>query len=103
MEREPPSHDLLDHGGGTAGARGVAGFTELAPAVRVRVAPQGLLRRERNEGRPADFQQYADIYGAGEGQYPERFAISALVARLLSEQQAATARWAEWAEQVVSG
>jgi len=49
------------------------------------------------------FQQYADLYAAGEGQYPERFALSALVARLLSEQQAATARWAAWAEQVVAG
>ena len=43
------------------------------------------------------------MYGAGEGQHPERFALSALVARLLSEQQAATARWAVWAEQVLAG
>lgn len=49
------------------------------------------------------FQQFADLYDAGEGQYPQRFALSALVARLLSEQHAATARWATWAEQVVSG
>ena len=47
-------------------------------------------------------QRFADLYEAGEGQYPERFALSALVARLLGEQQAATARWAAWAEQVVS-
>ncbi len=49
------------------------------------------------------FQRVADPYERGEGQYPQRFALSALVARLLSEQQAATARWATWAEQVVSG
>jgi DNA-binding PadR family transcriptional regulator len=48
------------------------------------------------------FQRVADRYQAGEGQYPARFALSALVARLLSEQQAATARWAAWAEQLVS-
>lgn len=44
----------------------------------------------------------AERYDAGEGQYPERFALSALVARLLGEQQTATVRWADWAEQVVS-
>ena len=49
------------------------------------------------------FRRIAHIYGAGEGQYPERFGLSALAARLLTEQQAATARWAAWAEQVVSG
>jgi PadR family transcriptional regulator AphA len=48
------------------------------------------------------FLGIADLYGAGEGEYPERFALSALVGRLLCEQQAATARWAAWAEQVVS-
>jgi DNA-binding PadR family transcriptional regulator len=48
------------------------------------------------------WQRIADAYDAGEGQYPERFAVSALVARLLGEQQAATVRWAEWAERVVS-
>ena len=48
------------------------------------------------------FQRVADRYAAGEGQYRERFALSALVARLLSEQQAATTRWAAWAEQLVS-
>lgn len=44
----------------------------------------------------------ADRYEAREGQYPERFALSGLAARLLAEQQVATARWAAWAEQVVS-
>ena len=48
------------------------------------------------------FQRIADLYEAGEGQYPQRFALSALAARLLGEQQAATARWAAWAERLVS-
>jgi PadR family transcriptional regulator, regulatory protein AphA len=51
----------------------------------------------------AHFQRFADLYAAGGGRYPERFALSALVARLLSEQHAATARWAAWAEDVVTG
>jgi DNA-binding PadR family transcriptional regulator len=51
----------------------------------------------------AHFRHYADLYAASEGRYPERFGLSALAARLLGEQQAATARWAAWAEQVVSG
>jgi DNA-binding PadR family transcriptional regulator len=49
------------------------------------------------------WQRIADRYEAGEGQYPQRFALSALAARLLGEQQAVTARWAAWAEHVVSG
>jgi PadR family transcriptional regulator AphA len=49
------------------------------------------------------FLQFADVYEAGEGQYPDRFDLSALAARLLCEQQAATERWATWAEHVVSG
>ena len=48
------------------------------------------------------WQQTASRYESGEGQYPERFALSALVARLLGEQQTATLRWAQWAEQLVS-
>jgi DNA-binding PadR family transcriptional regulator len=48
------------------------------------------------------WQQIADRYEAGEGQNPARFALSALVARLLGEQQQATVRWAEWAEALVS-
>jgi DNA-binding PadR family transcriptional regulator len=48
------------------------------------------------------FQRIADLYERDEGQYPRRFALSALVVRLLAEQQAAALRWAEWAEQVVS-
>ena len=50
----------------------------------------------------AHFQRFAELYDAGEGQHPQRFALSALVARLLSEQHAATARWAAWAEGVVA-
>ena len=49
------------------------------------------------------YRQFAELYAAGEGRHPERFALSALVARLLGEQQAATERWARWAEQVVIG
>jgi DNA-binding PadR family transcriptional regulator len=49
------------------------------------------------------FQRVADEYDAGVGQYPERFGLSALVARLLGEQHAATVRWAAWAEHVVCG
>jgi len=48
------------------------------------------------------FLQFADVYEAGDGEYPERFDLSALAARLLCEQQIATARWAKWAEEVVS-
>ena len=51
----------------------------------------------------AHFRRIADLYERGEGEYPDRFALSALVARLLGEQQIATVRWADWAEQVVSG
>jgi len=48
------------------------------------------------------WQGIADSYDAGEGAYPHRFALTALVARLIGEQQAATVRWAAWAEAVVS-
>src|SRR5262245_2074379 len=49
------------------------------------------------------FLQFADVYEAGEGEYPDRFDLSALAARLLCEQQMVTARWADWAETLVSG
>jgi len=45
----------------------------------------------------------ADRYAAGAGEYPSRFALTGLAARLLLEQQAATLRWATWAETVVAG
>ena len=50
----------------------------------------------------AHWREIADFYDAGEGAYPNRFALTALVARLLGEQQAVTTRWAIWAERVVS-
>ncbi|HXJ66258.1 MAG TPA: PadR family transcriptional regulator [Actinomycetota bacterium] len=63
------------------------------------------IRALRDESLAAieHFRGFADLYDAGEGEYPERFDVSALVARLLCEQHAATARWATWAERVVSG
>jgi PadR family transcriptional regulator AphA len=48
------------------------------------------------------FLRIADQYAANEGEYPWRFALSGLAARLLMEQQAATLRWAKWAETVVA-
>lgn len=48
------------------------------------------------------FQQIADLYANNEGEYPNRFALSALVLRLLAEQHTATVRWATWAEQSIS-
>jgi DNA-binding PadR family transcriptional regulator len=49
------------------------------------------------------FLRIADRYAANDGEYPWRFGLSGLAARLLMEQQAATLRWARWAEQVVAG
>jgi DNA-binding PadR family transcriptional regulator len=49
------------------------------------------------------FQRVTDPYERGDGQHPERFALSALAARLIAEQHVTTARWAAWAEDVVSG
>src|SRR5262245_13078540 len=40
------------------------------------------------------FRQAAEPYERGEGQHPQRFALSALVARLLVDQHETTARWA---------
>jgi DNA-binding PadR family transcriptional regulator len=51
----------------------------------------------------AHWHGVAELYDTGEGEYPSRFGQSALVARLLGEHQAVTARWAVWAEQVVAG
>src|SRR5262249_57778273 len=58
--------------------------------------------RDEAEGGLEHWARIADSYEAGEGQYPERFGVSSLVARLLGEQHAATVRWAAWAEEVVS-
>jgi len=54
-------------------------------------------------GGVAHFRAVADRYASGQGDYPARFGISALAARLLMEQAAATLRWAAWANAVVSG
>jgi DNA-binding PadR family transcriptional regulator len=59
--------------------------------------------REEALDAVAHWQGVADLYEGGDGQYPGRFGQSALVARLLGEQEAVTARWAAWAEQVVDG
>lgn len=58
--------------------------------------------REEATTALAHWQRIADLYDAGDGEYPDRFALSGLVARLLGEQQTATVRWAEWAEAVVT-
>ena len=49
------------------------------------------------------FREIAHRYAANEGEYPRRFGLSGLALRLAAEQQAATLRWATWAEQVVAG
>jgi PadR family transcriptional regulator, regulatory protein AphA len=49
------------------------------------------------------FREIADRYAANRGEYPHRFGLSGLALRLAAEQQAATLRWARWAEQVVAG
>ena len=49
------------------------------------------------------FRGIADRYAAGQGEYPWRFGLSSLALGLLAEQQAATLRWALWAERVVAG
>ena len=44
----------------------------------------------------------ADRYAARKGEYPGRFGLSGLALRLVTEQRAATLRWATWAEAVVA-
>jgi DNA-binding PadR family transcriptional regulator len=70
--------------------------------------PEDVLASIRSLGEDAaevmrHFLRIADRYAANQGEYPRRFALSGLAARLLMEQQAATLRWAKWAEQVVIG
>ena len=62
------------------------------------------IRSIRDEALAAveHFQRVTDPYEQGDGRHPERFALSALAARLLAEQHITTARWAAWAEEVVS-
>jgi DNA-binding PadR family transcriptional regulator len=84
---------------------------ESEAAIKVLFAEQGTLDdlraaiRALGEDAAAGLQHWqriADAYETGEGEYPDRFALSSLVARLLGEQQEATVRWAAWAERVVS-
>ena len=75
-------------------------FAENGTLVDVLAAIRAL--RDDAASQIDHWQQIADRYEAGEGQNPARFALSALVARLLGEQQQATVRWAEWAEALVS-
>jgi len=59
------------------------------------------LRQDAEEAL-AHWQAVADRYAEGAGEYPERFALSSLVARLLGEQESATVRWAHLAETAIS-
>jgi PadR family transcriptional regulator AphA len=58
--------------------------------------------RDEAEAGVAHFREIADRYAANEGEYPHRFGLSGLALRLAAEQQAATLRWARWAEAEVS-
>jgi len=49
------------------------------------------------------FEVIADKYAEGNGEYPWRFGLSGLAARLLVDQAAATLRWTVWAQGVVEG
>lgn len=49
------------------------------------------------------FRSIADRYAANEGEYPARFALTAVAARLLAELADASLHWSEWATEVVSG
>lgn len=60
------------------------------------------LRDDAEEG-VRHFREIAGRYAANEGEYPRRFGLSGLALRLAAEQQAATLRWATWAEEVVAG
>lgn len=59
------------------------------------------IRASAEEGL-AHWQSAADEYAEGRGPFPQRLHVSVLVARLLGEQHAAAARWAEWAAELVS-
>ena len=111
MERRPATHGLLDHRCGATLRSRLTRLAERPPALRVGRRAEGLLRRTapwtsltsiralRVDAVAAFeyFQRVADRYAAGEGATPA-IRLSALVARLLSEKQAATTRWAAWAE-----
>ena len=103
-----------------AGRRALAAWL-AAPSARPRYESEALLKilfaengtrddllasvralREDAEEALAHWQAVADRYEEGAGEYPDRFALSSLVARLLGEQEAATIRWAQLAETAVS-
>jgi PadR family transcriptional regulator, regulatory protein AphA len=54
------------------------------------------LRRDAEAGLE-HWQEAAADYAEGRGPFPQRLHVSVLAARLVGEQQAATARWAAWA------
>jgi DNA-binding PadR family transcriptional regulator len=104
-----------------AGRRALAAWL-TAPSTRPRYESEALLKilfaengtrddllasvralREDAEEALGHWQAVADRYERGTGEYPERFALSSLVARLLGEQEAATVRWAHLAEEAISG
>ena len=61
------------------------------------------LRHEFDDSAP-DVPEAPDAVNApSPSPSDDRFDLSALTARLLCEQQLVTARWATWAEEVVSG
>jgi DNA-binding PadR family transcriptional regulator len=76
-------------------------FAENGTRDQMLAAIHGLA--EDATGALRHFRGIAERYAANEGEYPWRFGLSALALRLLAEQQAATLRWATWAEQVVAG
>jgi DNA-binding PadR family transcriptional regulator len=103
-----------------AGRRALAAWL-AAPSVRPRYESEALLKilfaengtrddllasvralREDAEEALAHWQAVADRYEEGAGEYPERFALSSLVARLLGEQESATVRWSHLAEAAIS-
>jgi len=74
-------------------------FAENGTVENMLVTIEGLARESAEVIR-----LYLDIarrYEADEGDYPQRFGLSSLAARLLLEQHSATLRWATWAQQVV--
>jgi DNA-binding PadR family transcriptional regulator len=103
-----------------AGRRALSAWL-AAPSVRPRYESEALLKilfaengtrddllasvralREDAEEALAHWQAVADRYEDGAGEYPERFALSSLVARLLGEQESATVRWSRLAEAAIS-
>ena len=105
----------------TASGRRALSTWLAAPSARPRYESEALLKvlfaengtqedllasvralREDAEEALAHWQAVADRYEDGAGEYPERFALSSLVARLLGEQESATVRWSRLAEAAIS-